>query len=59
MIKEEEKQIKIGDLIETVFGNHLGIVIDKDDPDKDWYVVHLFGGHDKQYFRSKRLRKIS
>jgi len=58
MIKEEEKQIKIGDLIETVFGNHLGIVIEED-RHKEWYVVHLFGGYDKQYFRGNRLRKIS
>jgi hypothetical protein len=58
MNKEEEKQIKTGDLIETVFGNHLGIVIEEDKK-KEWYTVHLFNGHYKQYIRGNRLRKIS
>ena len=58
MNKEEEKQIKTGDLVETVFGNHLGIVLENDSGG-DWLTVHLFGMHDKQYFRVKRLRKVS
>lgn len=57
---KQDKQFKVGDLVETVFGDHLGIVIDnKKFKKQDWYVVHVFSVNEEHLISSTRLRKIS
>jgi hypothetical protein len=58
--EQKERQFKSGDLIETIFGNHLGIVLG-DEPDKfqEWYIVHLFHQNNEQYLSANRMRKVS
>lgn len=58
---KQQKQFKVGDLVETLIGNHLGIILDDERYNKkeEWYVVHLFGKSVEYVIKSNRLRKIS
>lgn len=58
---KQQKQFKVGDLVETVFGDHLGIIIDDEKYSKkyEWYVVHLFSKNEETVLKVNRLRKIS
>ena len=60
-MKQEQKQFKVGDLVETLIGDHLGIIIDDKSYNKkeEWYVVHLFGKNTEYVLKVNRLRKIS
>lgn len=60
-MKQEQKQFKVGDLVETLIGDHLGIIIDDKSYNKkeEWYVVHLFSKNTEYVFKFNRLRKIS
>lgn len=58
--QQKERQFKAGDLIETIFGNHLGIVLGYEpDSFNEWYVVHLFHHNNEQYLNANRMRKVS
>lgn len=59
--KDKQKHFKTGDLVETVFGNHLGIVLDDESYIKkdEWYVVHLFDKNEETVLKFNRLRKVS
>jgi heat shock protein HspQ len=58
---QQQKQFKVGDLVETLIGNHLGIILDDETYNKkeEWYVVHLFGKSVEYVIKYNRLRKIS
>lgn len=60
MKQQKERQFKVGDLVETLFGNHLGIVLgDEPDRNDEWYIVHLFHYNNEKHINANRMRKVS
>lgn len=61
MKQEQQKQLKPGDLVETLFGDHLGIILTDrvSGRKKDFYIVHLFDKNKDIMMNIDRLRKVS